>query len=271
MKLADFTTVTETPGIGATNEQLSMLYTRYKSAAAFCEGKDVLEVACGAGQGLGYLAKRARHVVGGDYEARLLLLARHHYGEKMPLVRLDAHVLPFRARSFDVIILYEAIYYLSHPEWFVEECRRVLRGGGVLLICTVNREWSDFNPSPFSTRYFSARELFELLRKHQFQVELFGGFSAVRESARDVIALLIKRTAVALHLMPKTMKGKEFLKRVFFGKLIRLPPEIEDGMAEYSPPQPIPHDSTVSGYKVLYAVGHVGCPQNSQVSLNRTE
>jgi len=32
------------------------------------------------------------------------------------------------------------------------------------------------------------------------------------------------------------MKGKEFLKRIFMGKLVPLPPEITDGMAEYTPP-----------------------------------
>jgi len=50
------------------------------------------------------------------------------------------------------------------------------------------------------------------------------------------------------------MKGKEFLKRIFFGKLIPLPSEIKDGMAEYTPPVPIPHDAPNSEYKVIYAV-----------------
>jgi hypothetical protein len=53
------------------------------------------------------------------------------------------------------------------------------------------------------------------------------------------------------------MKGKEFLKRIFFGKLIPLPPEITDGMAEYSPPPPIPNDSPNSEYKVIYAVARL--------------
>jgi ubiquinone/menaquinone biosynthesis C-methylase UbiE len=107
----DYEQVTEIPGLGATREQMSMLYTRYRTAAAFCEGKDVLQVACGAGQGLGYLAAKACRVVGGDYTARLLNLARSHYRDRIPLVRLDAHKLPFRDQTFEVVILYEAIYY----------------------------------------------------------------------------------------------------------------------------------------------------------------
>jgi hypothetical protein len=53
------------------------------------------------------------------------------------------------------------------------------------------------------------------------------------------------------------MKGKEFFKRIFFGKLIPLPPEIKDGMAEYIPPVPIPHDSPNFDYKVIYAVARL--------------
>ena len=36
-------------------------------AARLASGKDVLEVACGPGIGLGYLQRRAARVVGGDY------------------------------------------------------------------------------------------------------------------------------------------------------------------------------------------------------------
>jgi hypothetical protein len=50
------------------------------------------------------------------------------------------------------------------------------------------------------------------------------------------------------------MKGKEFLKRFFFGKLKPLPPEIHDGIAQYSRPVPIPHDIPNNEYKVLFSV-----------------
>lgn len=52
------------------------------------------------------------------------------------------------------------------------------------------------------------------------------------------------------------MKGKEFLKRIFMGKLIVLPPEITDGMADYTPPAPIDHTVCNTGYKVLFATGY---------------
>lgn len=254
----NYATVTEVPGVQVSDQQLDMLYTRYRYAAEFCAGKDVLEVGCGPGQGLGYLAKQARRVVGSDYTASLLKVARQHYRETTPLVQLDAQDLPFQDRSFDVIIFYEAIYYLSQPEQFLNECCRVLRDSGVLLICTVNKEWADFNPSPFSTRYPSAKELSELLLSHHMQVELYGAFPVPVNSIGATVVSLIKRAAIKFGLMPKTMKGKELLKRIFFGELQPLPAEVEERMADYMSPQKLSDDAPVTEYKVLYAVGRLG-------------
>ena len=52
-------------------------------------------------------------------------------------------------------------------------------------------------------------------------------------------------------------KGKEILKRIFFGKLSPLPNEIEEGMCAYTPPVPIPCDSSDRQFKVLYAVARI--------------
>src|SRR5262249_1639605 len=152
-------TVTEAPGNLVTREAIEMLTARYAWAAEAAAGKDVLEVACGAGPGLGLLARSGRRAIGGDYTDALLRVARRHSGPRLPLIRLAAGRLPFTDRSFDVVLLFEAIYYLPSVEQFLAECRRVLRPGGRLLVCTVNRAWRGFNPSPFSVRYFDANEI----------------------------------------------------------------------------------------------------------------
>jgi len=50
------------------------------------------------------------------------------------------------------------------------------------------------------------------------------------------------------------MKGKEKLKRIFFGKLKTVPKEIQEGMAAYDIPVPLLNNSTHPAYKVLYAL-----------------
>jgi hypothetical protein len=127
-----------------------------------------------------------------------------------------------------------------------------------LIICQfVNETWEEFNPSPFSTRYFSVPELNKLLDESGFKVEFYGAFSAFPKGMKEKGIATIRKIAVALHLIPKTMRGKEFLKRVFFGKLISLPPEIQDGMTEYTQPVIIPYDQPNFEYKVIYAVARV--------------
>ncbi len=251
----DYTGVTEAVGTRITREALSMLYTRYWTAASLGQGKDVLEVACGSGQGLGYLAGKVNRVVGGDYTEELLRMAQQHYRSRIPLVRLDAHELPFKEGTFDMVILYEAIYYFGRAGRFLAECNRVLRHQGVLLVCTANREWEDFNPSPLSTKYLGARELEELFKSQGFSVELYGAFPVIRNSGSSRLVSLLKRMASRLRLIPGTMKGKELLKRIFYGKLTAIPAEIGDEMAELSPLSPITLGASTSEYRVLYAVG----------------
>src|ERR1035437_3873434 len=127
--MEDFTAVSEVSYQKVTREQIQRIYTRYRFAMDFCQDKDVLEVACGSGQGLGYLALNAKRVVGVDIDKNLLALAEKQYqkNSKIELFNADAHALPFQNSSFDVIILYEAIYYLSDPEKFMIEARRLLR------------------------------------------------------------------------------------------------------------------------------------------------
>lgn len=254
----DYSQITEIPGTKVTLEQVSRVYQRYFFAAQLCQGKDVLEVACGGGVGLGILEERARSVVGIDVEEKNLKFAQGIYGndQKVRIHQGDAHRLAFPDDSFDVVLLYEAIYYLAEPKLFLKECRRILRPGGILLIGSANKEWKDFNPSVYSTRYFSCLELKQLLGEYGFEVDLFKGFSVSEDNGlKGKVISLIKRAAVKTHLIPKSMKYKKFLKRLFVGKLISLPDRLKEGMIPYIPPERITPESQDRQFKVIYAVG----------------
>lgn len=251
----DYSRVSEAPGIRVTREAVSMLRTRYAFAARFCRGKDVLEVACGTGLGLGVLARYARGVVGGDYTDAMLRLAQRHYRGRVPLVRLDAHTLPFTEASFDVVILFEAIYYLARPQEFLRECCRVLRPEGILLLCSANKEWEGFSPSWLSWGYFSAREMRELLNSTDFDVEVFGAFpNSNRSWSRRTISK-IRKLGARMGLIPSTMKRKEILKRLFYGPLVLLGAEADGDLTDAAPLFPVGPNDPSGEYKVLYAVG----------------
>lgn len=216
----------------------------------------MLEAGCGPGLGLGYLARRARRIVGGDYTEGHVQVARQHYRGRPPVLRFDAQVLPFKDRAFDVVILLEAIYYLEHPPNFLAECRRVLRPGGVVVISTANRSWPGFAPSPFSVQYYGVPELAALLRTHDFDPQVFGCVPVGTTTLAGRFVLAIRSAAVSLRLIPKTMKGRELFKRIFYGPLTRLPQEIDAAKyADAYPLVPLPSGVPSTGYKVLCAIG----------------
>ncbi|HSP69629.1 MAG TPA: class I SAM-dependent methyltransferase, partial [Bryobacteraceae bacterium] len=186
--------------------------------------KDVLEAGCGAGLGLPVLASAARSVQAGDVDVENLRAAGTACAGKsnIQLRWFAAEQLPFPPESFDLVLLFEAIYYLPDAPRFLQEAHRILRPGGSLLIVTVNPEWIGFNPSPFRIRYYSAAELQAALEQAGFAARVQGAFLETGGGASSAIRWS-RRAAVALKLVPRTMRGKALLKRIFYGGLTRLP------------------------------------------------
>ena len=72
--LVDYLSVTELSDSYVSREQIDRICNRYYWAGKYCQNKDVLEVACGPGQSLGYLLK----------------IAQRHYGNRIALKQFDA-------------------------------------------------------------------------------------------------------------------------------------------------------------------------------------
>jgi SAM-dependent methyltransferase len=251
VKTPDFSSVTELPRQGATRMQMSMLRTRYGWAAQYTADKDVLEVACGAGLGLGWLAERARRVAAGDVdEENCRIAGETHQGQANIRVQwMSALELPFEAGSFDVALLFEAQYYLADLPRFLTEAQRVLRPGGALLISTVNCEWSGFHPSFLHTRYWNAVELLQALEDAEFETHLCAGFPE-----RDRGGGVRKRLkAVASHLgcIPRSMRAKAILKRIFYGRLDCIPERL-DSVGSAEPMIPVDGGTDLTRYRTLY-------------------
>jgi ubiquinone/menaquinone biosynthesis C-methylase UbiE len=251
----DYSHITEVPGLKASLDQLEKARHRYCFAKKFSKGKEVLEVACGSGMGLGYLAQEAKAVTGGDIDETNLSFAHRHYKGRqgISILKLDAHQLPFPDKSFDTVILFEAIYYLQHPEKFAEESRRLLRKDGTLIIGSVNREWSDFHLSPFAVKYFSAKELYEMLKSRFEAVTIYGAFP-VEKGLKARIISFIKQAAMKFNLIPGGLKARAYLKRIFIGRLVKLPAELSGESMDFSEPVKLSPGSQVKDFKILYAV-----------------
>lgn len=249
---AYFVDVTEIAGDEVTAEQVERMCHRYLWASDYCRNKDVVEAACGTGQGLGYLASISKSVAAGDYTAEILAVAQRHYGDRIAMTTFDAAHMPYPDASADVVILYEAIYYLPSADRFVEECLRILRPGGTILTATANKDLFDFNSSPHTVRSYGAQDLHDLFSAHGMSVKCFGHMRTDEISLRQKILRPVKKLAVQFDLIPETMHAKKLLKRLVFGKLIPMPAEINESMIEYVAPSPIPGDRPDRTYKVIY-------------------
>ncbi|MFO0855601.1 MAG: class I SAM-dependent methyltransferase [Candidatus Brocadia sapporoensis] len=233
-KQIDYSVITESPNLNATQEQLERLYQRYHFARQFAKNKDVLEVACGSGIGLGYLARVATKVVGMDIDEKNVELARTCYKEderlrgsedgrrrngKIDIQIMDAHDLNFPAKCFDLVLLFEAIYYLKEPHKLISEAERVLRDNGKLIICTVNKDWDDFHPSPYTHKYFSVPELFEILKGKFNEIKMYGGFLVNKSGIKNTVVSRIKRTnSSKFQSYSWQPENKGIFKKNFYGK-----------------------------------------------------
>lgn len=265
MSNRQFVDVTEIAGQMISAEQLERMCNRYYWARQFVEGRDIVEAGCGAGQGLGYLALCARTVVAGDISEEVLERAKATYGETVELKVFDAAAMPWPDASFDVVLLFEAIYYLPDVGAFFREVNRVLRPGGYLLIATANKDLYDFVPSPFSVAYYGVPELGALARSYGFSPEFWGFVDIGSVSVRQRILRPLKSVASRLGLIPKTMAGKELLKKLFFGRLVPMPASILDTPIDYVEPTPLPADRADRRFKVIYCAARSVGPM-SQVA-----
>jgi SAM-dependent methyltransferase len=119
---------------------------RYHFAARWCEGKRVLDVACGEGYGTALLARHAAHVTGADISAEAIAHARSRYASIANAEFLEASctALPLDDASVDVAISFETLEHIAAQAEFMEELARVLKPEGVLVLSCPNKlEYSD--------------------------------------------------------------------------------------------------------------------------------
>lgn len=247
----DFNSVTEVTGELITKEQLDRMLHRYHFASLECRDKDVLEIACGVGQGAGLLSNEAKSYIGIDIDSQLVGIAELN-NQDCKFITGDATKLEMSDNSIDVIIIFEALYYFPDVFLVLLECKRVLRPDGVLLISQANPDLYDFNPSPFSFKYFSVSKMEQVLKEVGFTVMSFGYLDTKVISLRQKIFRPIKRLAVLLKLMPKTMAGKRFLKRIVFGSGIKMPGSLRKVPYNFGMPKALTCGTDDSTHKVLY-------------------
>jgi SAM-dependent methyltransferase len=104
--------------------------------------RDVLDVGCGAGVEVVRFAQGGARVTGVDAAPQAIALATANVEQQGVHARLevaDGEALPFPDASFDFVYAHGVVQYAADDRKVVQECHRVLRPGGVLMVQVYNR------------------------------------------------------------------------------------------------------------------------------------
>lgn len=143
---------------------------RYGLTISFIRNCTVLDLACGSGYGSNLMAQYAKEVIGVDIDEPTVLEARKRY--KSPNLRFktgSAEKTNLNSRYFDVVVSFETIEHHDKHEEMMEEIKRILKPGGILIISSPDKYYySDVRS--FKNQYH-VKELYEnefkrLLKKY---------------------------------------------------------------------------------------------------------
>ena len=95
------------------------------------QGTKVLEIGCGGGQSRPWFQQRGMQYVGTDISKTRISEELRQFGGADLLC--DAHFLPFANESFDVVYSAAVFEHLACPLRAIQEVRRVLKPGGLML------------------------------------------------------------------------------------------------------------------------------------------
>ena len=107
--------------------------------------KTVLELASGTGLIAKHIVNAAAHIEATDASAEMIAEAkRDNRSAKLHFSVQDMFRLPYVDKSFDVVIVSNALHIVPQPEKALAEIRRVLKDDGVLIAPTFTHAGNSF-------------------------------------------------------------------------------------------------------------------------------
>jgi len=108
-------------------------------------GLAVLDIGCGGGLLSEAVARLGATLVGIDVTEKNLRVARlHAQGSGLAIdYRLaEAGQLAAAGEQFDLVLNMEVVEHVEQRPLFLEQCARLVRPGGVMVVSTINRTWA---------------------------------------------------------------------------------------------------------------------------------
>ena len=118
----------------------------YELIRPVVKDKTVLEVATGTGLIAKHIVKAAAHIEATDASVEMIAEAkRDNQSAKLHFSVQDMFRLPYADKSFDVVIVSNALHIVPQPEKALAEIHRVLKDYGVLIAPTFTHAGNSFS------------------------------------------------------------------------------------------------------------------------------
>ena len=169
------------PDVPAENYWFRRHLAVYEWVAERCQGRDVVDMACGEGYGVEVLAQRGRRVTGVDANPEAHEHARLKYTR--PGVRFVCELVERHSEPCDAVVFLQTIEHVADPEGVLTHFRDLLRPGGVAYVSTPNLltlapPGAEKSDNPWHLKEYRAEEFRALCESVFTDVELLGLFHA---------------------------------------------------------------------------------------------
>lgn len=204
---------------------LAIHQKRYYFALPYCDGKRVLDAACGVGYGTAILATRAQAVVALDLSEEAIRYAREHYSSpNVEFAVADLADPQLDDDAFDVVVSFETIEHLPDRDAYLRHLSRTLREDGIYVVSTPRVDVTVEPPeNPFHCVEYSRADFEALLHRCFGEVELFGERrlqTARHRTLQRLDVLGLRRRLGLLRTLSRAMTGTRATQEVTLDDLV---------------------------------------------------
>ena len=149
----------------------------YRVIRKYCKNKNVLDLGCGIGTYTQYAKRWSKLCLGLDLSRRWLKYAKSKASD-LDLICADAHNIPLRDRSLDIVVSVGLLEYVERVI-VIREMKRILTHGGKLIVSVPNKYSAYRYPAKLFCKLFrkeyipkepSMREMLDLFQINGFSL-----------------------------------------------------------------------------------------------------
>jgi 2-polyprenyl-3-methyl-5-hydroxy-6-metoxy-1,4-benzoquinol methylase len=226
-------------GDTCTQKMLDIHLRRYQTASRYVQGKRVLDIASGAGFGTKMLKEAgAVSVTGVDIAPTSIQYAQDHYQVPgIEFIQADAEV--FEAEPFDVIVSFETIEHVPHPDKFLAQIRKLLRPDGHFLLSVPLGETRHIDP--YHLHVFDQADVFKRFEAAGFAIDSYRCDDwTIQLADLEIWKQLYPESRVSLKDLLFTWRGRRVLWDLITQKCISMPQLVVHAQLKGANPNPAP-------------------------------